>query len=79
VTVLGSFQGDQEKVGNETQIDVGSRFSQDLKERYTAYYRTTEEIQDSFCKQGWTSAKDNLLYQHREDTAVWWFEFERAA
>lgn len=66
-------------IGLQERIDVVSQFSQDLKERYTAYYRTTEEIQESFCKQGWTSVKDNLLYQHREDTAVWWFEFERAA
>jgi len=66
-------------IGLEERIDVVSQFSQDLKERYTAYYRTTEEIQETFRKQGWTSVKDNLLYQHREDTAVWWFEFERAA
>jgi len=37
-------------IGLQERIDVVSQFSQDLKERYTAYYRTTEEIQESFCK-----------------------------
>jgi len=64
-------------IGLEKRIDVVSQFSQDLKERYTAYYRTTDEVQETFCKQGWASIQDSLLYQHREDTAVWWFEFER--
>jgi len=64
-------------IGLTRRIDVVNQFSEDLKARYTAYYRTVEQIQELFEKVGWTCRSEEMLYQHRPDTAVWWFEFER--
>lgn len=64
-------------IGLNKRVDVVNQFSLDLKERYTAYYRKVEEIEAAFRQHGWTNIKSNLLYQHREDTAVWWFELEQ--
>ncbi|MGE3798909.1 MAG: class I SAM-dependent methyltransferase, partial [Thermomicrobiales bacterium] len=61
------------------RINVVNQFSEELKSRYTAFYRTIPEIADDFTRIGWKLKQHNQLYQHRPDTAVWWFEFERAA
>ena len=64
-------------IGLEKRINVVNQFSLELKERYTAYYRLVSEIEELFEENGWNCENNNLLYQHREDTAVWWFDFSR--
>ena len=64
-------------IGLEQRINVVNQFSQELKSRYTAYYRTPAEIEECFLKAGFQLQRHESLYQHREDSAVWWFEFGR--
>jgi glycerol-3-phosphate cytidylyltransferase len=61
-------------IGVNKRIDVVNQFSQELKTRYTAYYRTNEEMLDLFGRHGWYSESAHSLYQHRSDTAVWWYQ-----
>ncbi len=61
------------------RINVVNQFSEELKSRYTAFYRTIPEITAAFDRIGWTLHTHEKLYQHRADTAVWWFELERQA
>ena len=65
-------------MGLDRRVNVVSQFSQELNQRYTAYYRTVAEMEGLFEQAGWTGVKNQRLYQHREDTAVWWFQFKRA-
>lgn len=66
-------------IGVDQRIDVVNQFSQELNSRYTAFYRTVPEIETSFQRVGWSTVRKEQLYQHREDTAVWWFEFNPAS
>jgi hypothetical protein len=59
------------------RINVVNQYSEELKSRYTAYYRTIPEIAQAFNQIGWTLQRHEQLYQHRADTAVWWFELGR--
>lgn len=63
-------------IGVQGRIDVVNQFSLELNARYTAFYRTVEETERLFAQAGWRLARHRPLYQHRSDTAVWWFEFE---
>lgn len=64
-------------VGIEKRINVVNQYSSELKTRYTGYYRTVEETTALFTSIGWQQVEMMQLYQHREDTAVWWFDFTR--
>ncbi|MCL2021728.1 MAG: adenylyltransferase/cytidyltransferase family protein [Betaproteobacteria bacterium] len=59
------------------RINVVNQFSSELGSVYTAYYRTVAETETAFLKYGWHCREHFQLYQHRLDTAVWWFEFFR--
>ena len=61
----------------DKRIDLINFFSSELGETYTAYYRTEAETIKSIEQNGWTLTRSNELYRHREDSAVWWFEFTR--
>ena len=60
------------------RINVVNQFSAELGQMYTGYYRTVSEIESSFLDHGWRCKERFQLYQHRPDTAIWWFEFERS-
>jgi glycerol-3-phosphate cytidylyltransferase len=62
-------------VGLEKRINVVNQFSSELGCSYTAYYRTVAEMESTFLRHGWRCKDRFQLYQHRPDTAVWWFEF----
>ena len=62
-------------IGTEKRLNVINQFSTDLNSYYTAYYRTEDEVIDTFTKRGWQLEKTEALYQHREDTRVAWYEF----
>jgi glycerol-3-phosphate cytidylyltransferase len=64
-------------VGLEKRINVVNQFSPELGCTYTAYYRTVAEVESKFLRHGWRCKDRFQLYQHRPDTAVWWFEFSR--
>lgn len=66
-------------IGTERRIDVVNQYSAELRSRYTAYYRTVDEIVEAFEAHGWACTNDAKLYQHRPDSAVWWFEFAGAS
>lgn len=59
------------------RIDLVNFFSAELNTTYTAYYRTKAEMTQAVSQHGWALCNATPLYQHQEDTAVWWFEFER--
>lgn len=59
------------------RINIVNQFSKELGTTYTAYYKTVSEIEKQFLDHGWKCGEKFQLYQHREDTAVWWFEFTR--
>jgi cyclopropane fatty-acyl-phospholipid synthase-like methyltransferase/glycerol-3-phosphate cytidylyltransferase-like family protein len=61
----------------DKRIDLINYFSKELGTLYTAYYRTKSEIIEDARHAGWTLCEAALLYQHRPDTAIWWFEFTR--
>jgi len=61
-------------IGLSNRINVVNQFSEELKSRYTAYYRTIPEMQEIFGIAGYQFGRTEQLYQHRADTAVWWFE-----
>lgn len=63
-------------IGLPTRIDVMNQYSQELNARYTAYYRTIPELESAFLGTGWKIQHKEPLYQHRPDTAIWWFEFQ---
>ena len=60
------------------RINVVNQFSPELGQVYTGYYRTVSEVESGFLDHGWRCKERFQLYQHRPDTAVWWFEFERS-
>ncbi|MFI8978941.1 adenylyltransferase/cytidyltransferase family protein [Ectopseudomonas khazarica] len=60
------------------RINVVNQFSPELGQVYTGYYRTVSELELGFLDHGWRCKERFQLYQHRPDTAVWWFEFERS-
>lgn len=60
------------------RINVVNQFSPELGQVYTGYYRTVGEVESGFLDHGWRCKERFQLYQHRPDTAVWWFEFERS-
>lgn len=62
-------------IGLERRIDVVNQYSTELNSRYTAYYRTNEEILDLFARSGWRLERSEILYQHRADTGVKWYQF----
>jgi len=62
-------------LGTQGRIDVINQYSPELRARYTAYYRTREEIVALLRGHGWREQASCPLYQHRTDSAVWWFEF----
>ena len=64
-------------IGIEKRINVVNQYSAELNARYTGYYRTVEETRQLFESRNWVSQQDTQLYQHRPDTAVWWFSFSR--
>jgi glycerol-3-phosphate cytidylyltransferase len=66
-------------VGLERRIDVVNQYSTELKSRYTAYYRTDEEIIGLFAKNGWQLESSEMLYQHRADSGVKWYQFSGIA
>ena len=78
---LSTLAGPQSKilvrssVGLERRIDVVNQFSAELGSRYTAFYRTNEEMLNLFRRHGFQVNNIQPLYQHRADTAVWWYEF----
>lgn len=59
------------------RINIVNQFSPDLGTTYTAYYRTIPELESMFLAHGWKCNEHFQLYQHRPDTAVWWFQFRR--
>jgi glycerol-3-phosphate cytidylyltransferase len=59
------------------RINLVNQFSPELGATYTAYYRTVAEIESDFLRRGWLCRERFQLYQHRPDTAIWWFEFYR--
>jgi len=61
------------------RIDLINFFSKELGTTYTAYYRTQGEILENLNRTGWTLLEACQLYQHRTDTAVWWFELVRTS
>ena len=62
-------------VGLERRIDVVNQYSSELKSRYTAYYRIDQEIIDLFAQNGWQLEHSEMLYQHRADSGVKWYQF----
>lgn len=66
-------------IGLTQRVDVVNQFSEELGCRYTAYYRTAKEMVSIFHRHGWKIQQSQELYQHRKDTAVWWFEFSSTA
>lgn len=64
-------------IAMEKRFDLVNFFSPELDSLYTAYYRTKEEIINAIQSKGWSLHDAFPLYQHRADSAVWWFEFER--
>lgn len=65
-------------VGLSKRIDLVNFFSAELGTTYTAYYRTQSETIRDAQQAGWQICSASQLYQHRPDTAMWWFEFVRA-
>lgn len=65
-------------IGLNRRIDLVNFFSTELGTTYTAYYRTQTEVIRDAQLAGWQVCHSASLYQHRPDTAVWWFEFVRA-
>jgi hypothetical protein len=61
----------------EKRVDVVNQYSSELKTHYTGYYRTVQETSQLFVDLGWQQVDCQQLYQHRPDTAVWWFSFSR--
>ncbi|WP_068634868.1 methyltransferase domain-containing protein [Thauera butanivorans] len=61
----------------DKRIDLVNFFSHELGSTYTAYYRTQAQTIEDVHRAGWTLCEAVPLYQHRPDTAVWWFEFAR--
>lgn len=59
------------------RINVINQFSVELQTTYTAFYRTVAETESIFLEHGWKCQERFQLYQHRPDTAVWWFEFHQ--
>ena len=66
-------------IGLVQRVDVVNQFSPELGTQYTGFYRTNEEVESDFAQIGWEMIRQEQLYQHREDTAVWWFEFRKAS
>jgi cytidyltransferase-like protein len=64
-------------VGLKKRINVVNQYSSDLETHYTGYYRTVDETTQLFSNLGWRQLESQLMYQHRPDTAVWWFSFSR--
>ena len=64
-------------VGLQKRVNVVNQYSSELKTYYTGYYRTVEETSQMFLDCGWQQMACEELYQHRPDTAVWWFGFSR--
>ena len=64
-------------VGVDKRVNVVNQYSSELKTHYTGYYRTVEETSQLFIDLGWKQVDSRHLYQHRPDTAVWWFGFSR--
>ena len=62
-------------VGLEGRIDVVNQYSTELQSRYTAYYRTDEETIELFANHGWQLKRSEMLYQHRADSGVKWYQF----
>jgi hypothetical protein len=60
-------------VGVPSRVNVVNLYSIELGDVYTAYYRTVEEYLAIFAAAGWHVDEHFMLYQHREDSAVWWF------
>lgn len=65
-------------ISTDKRINLINYFSAELGETYTAYYRTESETIAFMAQNGWALRRSSSLYQHRPDTAVWWFEFARA-
>lgn len=65
-------------ISMDKRVNLVNFFSSELGETYTAYYRTREETINALSRNDWALKESSLLYQHRPDTAVWWFEFERS-
>ncbi len=65
-------------IGIDARVDVINQYSADLGTRYTAFYRTRSEMRELFRRHGWAQRTSRELYQHRPDTAMWWFEYENA-
>lgn len=59
------------------RINVVNQYSPELGTTYTAYYRTVSETQSELLRHGWRCNDSFQLYQHRPDTAVWWFDLSR--
>ena len=64
-------------VGVEKRFEIVDKYSEELKTKYNAIYRTPNEHHDMFMKYGLVPTKEKLLYQHRKETAQMQFTYKK--
>lgn len=67
----------KETVGTDGHFEVLDKFSEELQTNYSSIYRTSKELIKMFENVGFKLEHDEKLYQHRKETGMWFFVFEK--
>lgn len=65
----------KEPVGVKGRFELINKYVQELGTKYNSIYRIKEDIINSFEKRHCSCVSSEKFYQHREETAVWFFVF----
>lgn len=67
----------KEPIGIKKRYCVIEKYAKELKTNYNSIYRSIGEIKKEFEKSGFKTKVSKKFYQHRKETAVWFFVFEK--